>query len=204
VHALSRWLTGLFVSPGGIVALAALDSTVFFSFPFGIDAAVVLEAARLHDWAWLVPLLATAGSLAGAWVTFWMGTKIGKTGLERFVPSRRLEGVRRRVDRTGAVGLAMLDLVPPPFPYTAFLLAAGALEVAPGTFFTTLAVCRMIRFGGETVLAVSYGAPILAWLDTDAFFEVGAILILAAVFVAGAGSIRFLHGRRHAGSRRAA
>ena len=78
MRAFSRWVIGLCATPIGVVVLAALDSTLFFSLPLGIDAVVVLLSARLKELAWIVPLLATAGSLAGAWLTFWMGRKIGE------------------------------------------------------------------------------------------------------------------------------
>jgi len=57
----SRWIIVLCASPAGVIVLAALDSTVFFSLPFGIDAAVILLAARLRNMWWIVPLIATAG-----------------------------------------------------------------------------------------------------------------------------------------------
>jgi len=56
----SRWIIVLCASPAGVIVLAALDSTLFFSLPFGIDAAVILLAARLRDMWWIVPLIATA------------------------------------------------------------------------------------------------------------------------------------------------
>jgi membrane protein YqaA with SNARE-associated domain len=34
----------------------------------------------------MIPLLATAGSVAGAALTFWMGSVIGDAGLERYAP----------------------------------------------------------------------------------------------------------------------
>src|SRR3954466_2102253 len=89
MRALSHWIIALCASPAGVVVLAALDSTLFFSLPFGIDAAVIILAARMRELWWLVPLLATAGSVAGATLTFWMGVKIGEQGLERWVPRRR-------------------------------------------------------------------------------------------------------------------
>ena len=81
MRSFSHWIITLFASPAGVVVLAALDSTLFFSLPFGIDGAVIVLAARLHDLWWTVPLLATAGSIAGAALTFWMGATIGDHGL---------------------------------------------------------------------------------------------------------------------------
>jgi membrane protein YqaA with SNARE-associated domain len=184
-HPFARWIIATFVSPLGIVVLAALDSTLFFSLPFGLDAAVVLLSARLGRGAWVVPLLASAGSIAGALLTFWMGTAMGDKGLERFVSANRLERIRRQIRARGAIALAAMDLVPPPFPFTLFVLAAGALDVGRGTFFGTLATCRLLRFGLEALLAVVYGRRILGWLDTDLFHEivVGSV-ILASLLTA--------------------
>lgn len=171
MRALSRALIAASFSPVGVVVLAALDSTVFFSLPLGIDTAVIALSARLRSLAWIVPLLATGGSLGGAWLTFWMGRKIGEQDLSRYVRPRRLDQVRRRVKTRGAVALAAFDLIPPPFPFTAFVLAAGALDVRVTTFFITLALVRLARFGIEALLGVWYGRRVLAWMDADLFHE---------------------------------
>ena len=52
--------------------LAAVDATMVFFLPFGVDTLVIYLAARNGMWFWLYPLLATAGSLTGAAVTFWV------------------------------------------------------------------------------------------------------------------------------------
>jgi len=185
MRSFSTWIIAVFTSPAGIVVLSALDSTLFFSLPFGIDAAVIILAARLHDVWWVVPLLATAGSTAGAALTFWMGAKIGDNGLERWIAPRRLASIRRRVRESGAIALAILDLIPPPFPFTPFVLAAGALEVSAKKFFLTLAACRILRFGGEAALALVYGPQILGWLDSDTFhFAVSGLTLIALALTA--------------------
>ena len=182
VRSLSRQLVALFASPLGVFVLAALDSSLLFSFPFGIDAVVIIVAARLRE-AWLVPVLAAAGSVTGAALTFWVGVKIGEQGLERYVPPKRLERIRKRIKESGAVALASLSLIPPPFPFTPFVLAAGALEVRTATFFATLAVCRILRFGIEAVLAIKYGRRILRWLDSSFFQDVVAACIALTVIL---------------------
>jgi membrane protein DedA with SNARE-associated domain len=101
-----------------------------------------------------------------------MGAKIGAHGLERYMPATRLARVRRKVHSTGAIGMAVLDLIPPPFPFTPFILAAGALEVDVATFFSTLAVCRLIRFGLEALLAAVYGQALLTWFTSDVFHDI--------------------------------
>jgi membrane protein YqaA with SNARE-associated domain len=114
-------------------------------------------------------LLATLGSVAGAALTFWMGVKIGEQGLDRYVPPKRLKSIRHRIRESGAIALAVLVLIPPPFPFTLFVLAAGALKVKVKTFFATVTVFRLVRFGLEAVLAVIFGRRVIAWLDSDVF-----------------------------------
>jgi membrane protein YqaA with SNARE-associated domain len=200
----SKWLIALFTSPIGVFVLAALDSTLFFSLPFGIDGAVIILAARLHGLAWVVPLLATAGSIVGAALTFWMGAKIGEAGLDRYVSPKRLDRVHAKIKRSGAVALAVLDLIPPPFPFTPFVLAAGALEVKPSLFFVTLSVCRLARFGLEATLAVVYGRQIISWLDSDLFHEIvlGCVALAAALTIGSV--VRLVLSTRSPRQRRAA
>jgi membrane protein YqaA with SNARE-associated domain len=183
MRSLSHWIIALFATPIGVVVLAALDSTLFFSLPFGIDTAVIVLAARLPDFWWTVPLLATFGSIAGAALTFWMGVKIGEQGLDRWLPGKRLERIRRRVNQNGAVALAVLDLIPPPFPFTPFVLAAGALDVNTRMFFLTLTACRLLRFGLEAALAIVYGRRILRWLDSDLFHDIVSLFIVIAILL---------------------
>jgi membrane protein YqaA with SNARE-associated domain len=186
MRSISSWILAMAASPLGVTILAFVDSTPLFALPGGIDAAVLVAAARGPGTAWVTVLLATAGSLAGAIGTFWLGAKVGEHGLERYVPARRLERVRMKVRDAGAVHLALLDLIPPPFPFTPFILAAGALEVSASTFFRTLAACRIVRFGGEALLARLYGQRIISWIDSETFrtFVVfcGLVAVLLTLF----------------------
>src|SRR3954465_11420754 len=181
MRALSHWIIALCATPAGVFVLGALDSTLFFSLPLGIDASVIILAARMRALWWIVPLLATAGSLAGAALTFWMGAKIGDHGLEHWVSHKRLARVRTRIRTKGAIALAVLDLIPPPFPFTPFVPAAGALEVQPRMFFLTLTACRVLRFGAEAALADTYGRSVLAALDSDLFHEIVMFFIAIAL-----------------------
>jgi membrane protein YqaA with SNARE-associated domain len=192
----SQWVVGLFSSPIGVVALAFLDSTLFFSLPFGIDAAVIVLAARLRNLWWVVPLLATAGSVAGAGLTFWMGVKIGEKGLDRLVPPRRLKKIRGRISRRGAVALALLVLIPPPFPFTLFVLAAGTMKVKARTFFVTLTGLRLVRFGFEAALAIIFGRRIIAWLDSDLFHNIVAFIIVVAIVLTLMSIVRVIRSTR--------
>jgi membrane protein YqaA with SNARE-associated domain len=181
VRSLSQFAFRIFLSTGGLLILAALDSTIFFFFPFGIDAAVIVLTVRHHGFAWAYPILATAGSVAGTIVTFWMGRKIGEAGLERYVPKRRLESIIRSVRKKGATTLALFAVVPPPFPFTAVVLAAGALAVDPLRFLGVAAGVRLVRFAAEAMLAAYYGRSVLRWMNSDIVQDVVTGIIVLAV-----------------------
>jgi membrane protein YqaA with SNARE-associated domain len=166
----------------GTFLMAALDASLVFYLPFGVDALVIFQSARNERLFWIYPVLATAGSLAGAAITFWFGRKAGESGLERFVPPRRLDALRRRVRNGGAVAMAIPAFVPPPFPLTPFILTCGALAVSPRHFFTTFAIARLLRFGFEAILARVYGAGVVRILESEQFrMVVGAFVVIATI-----------------------
>jgi membrane protein YqaA with SNARE-associated domain len=171
-----------FLTWWGAFVLGGLDSSLLFFLPFGIDALVVYLSARDDELFWMYPVLATAGSLVGAAITFWIGKKAGDVGLERFVPSKRLARLRDRVRDSGALAVAVPALMPPPFPLTPFILTCGALNVDVRRFFATFGAVRLVRFGGEALLARAYGAGILRVLESDAFrLVIGGFIVLAVV-----------------------
>jgi membrane protein YqaA with SNARE-associated domain len=172
---------GFFLTWWGAYLLALLDATMVFFLPFGVDALVIYLSARSGMFFWMYPLLATAGSVTGAAITYWVGRKGGEIGLERFVPSRRFERFRERVQKRGALAMAFAALLPPPFPLTPFVLTCGALEVDRVIFFSTFAAMRLLRFGSEAALARIYGRGVLRVLESDSFQSVVVAFIVIAV-----------------------
>jgi len=183
VRAFFASVFGYFLSPFGLLLLAALDTSMLFFLPFAVDAAVILLSAHRPEWVLLYAGLATAGSVIGAAGTFWIGRRAGEHGLERFVSRRRLASVKHQVRDRGAVALAVPSLVPPPFPFTPFILACGALDVSRTRFFVTFAAMRMLRFTAEGWLASVYGRQILTWMKSTTFQAI--VVALAVVAVAG-------------------
>jgi membrane protein YqaA with SNARE-associated domain len=193
-------ILGYFLTPAGIVFMGILDASMVFFLPLGIDFVVIVMTARKPELFWLYALLATAGSLIGAAATFWIGKKAGEKGLTRFVHPRRLERVKARVSG-GAVVIAGLALIPPPFPFTPFVLASGALGMNPWTFLTALAAARAFRFGVEGALASRYGRGILRWMETPTFQAVvGVIIVVAVVGTIVSAVIAFRKSRARPGS----
>jgi membrane protein YqaA with SNARE-associated domain len=173
---------GYFLTPPGLVVLAALDSSLVFFLPLGIDFVVIILAAKRPELFWLYAILATMGSVIGAAVTFWIGRKVGEHGLAKLLKPSRLERVQARVGQSAAVTVASLAIIPPPFPFTAFVLTSGAWRLNASTFFVTLAGVRALRFAAEGGLAAYYGRGILRWMRSTTFtVTVGAMTAIAII-----------------------
>lgn len=175
-------LLGYFLTPGGLLLMGALDSSVIFFLPLGIDFVVIILTARKPEWFWFYALLAAAGSILGASLTFWIGRKFGEAGLTRLMKPSMLRRVEQRVSHSAAVTIAALGVIPPPFPFTAFVLTSGACRVKPWPFLISLGGVRLARFLIEAGLAAYYGRGILRWMRSSTFTAaVVALSVLAAI-----------------------
>jgi membrane protein YqaA with SNARE-associated domain len=192
-------LLGYFLTPVGIVLMGALDSSIVFFLPLGIDFVAIILTARRPDLFWLYAILAAAGTVIGSGATFWLGRIVGEHGLSKLVKQSRLDKVQRRVHERAAYSLAALAIIPPPFPFTAFALTCGALRVDMWGFFITLAGVRLLRFGIETALAAYYGRGIIAWMDSATFrWLIGGIIVLAVAGTIVSAIALVRSTRRHA------
>jgi membrane protein YqaA with SNARE-associated domain len=182
MRSLFNSLLSYFLTPGGLLLMGALDSSVVFFLPLGIDFVVIILTARKPDLFWMYALLAAIGSVAGASLTFWIGRKVGEAGLTRLLKPSTLRRVEQRVNNSAAFTVALLGLIPPPFPFTAFLLTSGACRVDPWQFLTALGGVRLVRFFVEASLAAHYGRGILAWMQSRTFtMAVISLSVLAAI-----------------------
>src|SRR4029450_3268863 len=91
---------GYFLTPAGLVVMGALDSSMVFFLPLGIDFVVILLAARKPDLFWPLAILATRGWFTGAARTFWIGRKVGEHGLSKLVKPSPLASIQARVGNT--------------------------------------------------------------------------------------------------------
>jgi membrane protein YqaA with SNARE-associated domain len=175
-------LLGYFLTPVGVVLMGALDSSLVFFLPLGIDFVVIILTARKPELFWMYALLATLGSVIGAAVTFWLGRKVGQHGLAKLIKPSRLQRVEQRIGKRAAVSIAALAIIPPPFPFTAFVLTSGACGLNPWHFFLTLAGVRVVRFMVEGALAARYGRALLSYMESDAFtITVGVLAAMAII-----------------------
>jgi membrane protein YqaA with SNARE-associated domain len=166
----------------GLVGLGILDSSFLF-LPFGNDILLVMLTARKPELFWYYAIMATIGSVIGCVLTDTVSRKIGEAGMEKMVNPQKMKAIRKRMDKRAPWLLAGAALMPPPFPFTFFLIAASGMQMSRVKVLSSVGFGRLVRFFALAVLAYHYGRQILAVAERD---EVEYVVIgLAVVSVIG-------------------
>jgi membrane protein DedA with SNARE-associated domain len=103
--------------------------------------------------------------------------------MERKLSKRRAAKVSKTFERWGFFAVAVPALMPPPFPFVPFLLAAGAMQYPKAKFAGALMVGRGVRYSIAAWLGFHYGVHILRFFSR---YYKPAIAILIGLAVIGA------------------
>jgi membrane protein YqaA with SNARE-associated domain len=182
-HAL-RSLAIFFFSLGGfgLLLLGVLDSSFLF-MPLGNDLLVIaLTAAHRQRMLYYV-LMATIGSVIGVAFTHWVSAKGGQKGIEGDKKSKRIAYVERKVHEHGGIAIATAALMPPPFPFTPFIIVAAALQYPRKKMLAIIAGSRGLRFAIEGSLALIYGRKIIRMAQSP--YIQGFIIALVVISMVG-------------------
>jgi membrane protein YqaA with SNARE-associated domain len=141
--------------PAGLFGVALLDSALI-PLPGGPDAVMLLLSTQRPAWMPLYALAATAGSVAGCVVLYYISRRAGRRALEKF-PASKQARVKELVDRYDVLSVLVASVLPPPFPFKLFVITAGVFRLSLTRFALAVAVGRAFRFFLEGFLAVEYG-----------------------------------------------
>jgi membrane protein YqaA with SNARE-associated domain len=159
----------------------------------GVDVLIVLIAVVDHAQAYWSAVAATAGSLIGCFVLFFIARKGGEAYLKRHTISPREARFRSWFHEYGLLTVFVPAFVPFPLPLKIFIVSAGALEESPLSFIMVLAAARIPRYLFLAWLGTRLGRETIPYLRHHAW-EFG--VLAAALFVVLYFSVSFLH-RRH-------
>ncbi len=187
----------------GLILLAFLDNSLI-PLPGSMDLLTIVLCAHHKEMWWYYAIMATVGSVLGAYPTYKMGQKGGKEALEKKVSKARLEQVYAKFDKYGAWAIVVPALIPPPFPLSPFLTAAGTLELPRRKFFASLALARGVRYFVIAWLGAHYSKQLLGFFSKYykpiLWFGIGlAVLSALAVLGAWLWHKRKQRGKRHGG-----
>src|SRR4029077_19254231 len=124
--AVSTWVRLRRLGGPGLVLLGIADNSVI-PLTGSMDVLTIWLAARHHEpWPYYA-LMATIGAVIGGYITYILARKGGKAAMERKLSKKRAAKVYKVFERWGFAAVALPALLPPPFPFVPFLLAAGAM-----------------------------------------------------------------------------
>src|SRR5205085_2588182 len=106
----------------GLFLLAMLDSTLLFYLPFALDTILILLVSHHRERVPYYIIVTIGGALVGALLTYWMVKTMSEEVLEKHVSQEKFNRIKQKVMEKGFWGLAIAALLPPPFPFTPFLV----------------------------------------------------------------------------------
>jgi membrane protein YqaA with SNARE-associated domain len=175
-----HWVRELALALGapGLFLVAFLDSSIL-SLPEIADLLVVWMVTRHKSRFVLYALSATAGSIAGCLVLYYLGKKGGDAFVRTRFGNTKVERSLASFRRHGIMAVLIPSLLPPPAPFKIFVLLAGLADISVTNFTIAIAIGRGARYFIEALLALRYGDRAMAFIDRNtALASVLAVAIL--------------------------
>jgi membrane protein YqaA with SNARE-associated domain len=165
----------------GLVLLGILDNAPFLSTPAGgVDAIVILLSWHNRHWWAYYALLATAGEVIGGYLTYRFAEKGGEKTLEQKFGKARTAQVYKWFQKRGTGLVVMVGAVlPPPFPFTPVLTAAGVGHYPKKKFLAALVAGRSVRFLAIAYLGQRFGEAVIDFFERYYRLAFYALVLLA-------------------------
>src|SRR5580700_3616387 len=178
----------------GLILLGLVDNSVI-PVTGSMDVLTIWLAAR-HREPWLYyGLMATLGAVIGGYITYALARKGGKETMERKLSKKRAAQVINAFERWGFAAVVIPALLPPPFPFLPFLLAAGAMQYSKKKFLSALTLGRGIRYFLEAAVAFVYGGHMVRFFSPH-YKQAMVILIGLALIGAVLSVIQYLRMKK--------
>ena len=157
-----RWFRNL--GAFGIILMALVDNSIIPT-PGSVDLLTVFFAAQSRNlWYWYA-FVSTLGSVLGGYITYRLAQKGGKAAMEKNVSRKHVRMIYKKFESGGFWAIFIPGLLPPPFPMSPFLVAAGAMNYPRNKFLGALAFSRAIRYSLIAYLASIYGRHIMRFVN---------------------------------------
>lgn len=180
-----RWIHGL--GGPGLILLGILDNSPVMSTPPGtIDLFVIALATDHHGWWPYYAIMAAIGEVIGGYITYELAKKGGHATLEKKIGKARAGKIYGSFEKHGTATVLAGAVLPPPFPYTTVLLAAGVMQYPKRKFLPALTAGRLLRFSAEAALGRIYGRQIINFVATHYQLAERLLVILAIGMVISA------------------
>ncbi len=150
----------------GLILLGVTDNAPFISAPAGsMEVFVIVLSAHSHEWWAYYACMATVGEVLGGYLTYRLAEKGGQKTLEKKIGSPRAEKMYKHFEGRGGITVFIGSILPPPFPFTSVLMAAGIMQYPRKKFLPALTAGRTARFFTVAYLGRSYGQQMIGFFS---------------------------------------
>ncbi len=153
----------------GLILLSILDSSFLF-LPIGNDLLMIALVSRNSAHLLLYAVGAAAGSAIGVWTVDVVSRPGGEQGLEKITSKKRLDYLKKKMKQNAAIVIVLACLAPPPFPFTAVIAAASALQYPRLRLFALVFVARLVRFLLVGYAAIHFHEEIMRIVKSNEFW----------------------------------
>ena len=163
----------------GVLAIAGIDSA---ALGMPLDPVVAAYVYATPSRFLLYVFMAAVGSAIGSVVLYGIGYKGGEVLLRKRLSPARFDQMRASFDRHEFWALMLPAMVPPPFPFKVFVLAAAVFEMNFWHFMGAIFAGRFVRFAILALLVIKFGPEVVGFAARMAAQHlVGIIAAVAAV-----------------------
>ena len=188
---LAHWVLSWADTPWGALALFVLAFWESSFFPVPPDGLMIALAAGNLPFALGFSSIATAGSLLGAMLGYWIGLKGGRPILNRLFAEEKILFAERQYHKRDVWAVSIAGFTP--IPYKIFAIGAGAFRLSFKRFMLASLLGRAGRFFLVGLLIIAFGEQIQAAIDQYLdWLALAFVVLLVLGFVA----VRFLARRR--------
>ena len=180
----------------GLFLLGVLDSS-FLVLPFGNDFLLIALVSSNRGAIWILYVFVSAlASVVGVLTVDVLMRKAGEEGLQRFVKRKRVEQLQEKMDKGVGWVVFTAALLPPPFPFTAVIMTASALQCSRTQMYLAVFFGRLLRFSIEALLAIYFGKQVLRFLKSPVLDYVVYALIAIGIIGTVLSLLKWLRGRK--------
>jgi membrane protein YqaA with SNARE-associated domain len=165
----------------GLVLLGLADNSIV-PLPGSMDALTVILSARQENWWPYYAAMATIGGLVGGYATYALGAKSNEGVLEKRLPKKKAERIHKIFNKYGFWSLFIPAMLPPPVPFSPFLLVAGVLKYSKRNFLLAVGLGRAIRYSLLAWLGSTYSKQIFRFFHQ---YYQGILWTVVALVVVG-------------------
>lgn len=152
-----------------------------------MDALTIILSAHQQDWWPYYALMATIGGVVGGYATYALAREGGKEELDKKLSPQKAERIYKTFNRYGFWSLFVPALLPPPVPFSPFLIAAGALHYSRKKFLLTVGTGRGIRYSILAYLGSRYHQEIFGFFHSyyqPILWSLVALTVIGGIMVA--------------------